>query len=595
MIEENMKLQRLLAIVAILTLAVIQVFGPGASASGLERLAVQKPASEQNMVTQPAGTVNLVLSPASRTAQVGDIVAFDMQVAAGTQPVNNVELYVDFDPVVLGVVDAAGNPATAIEPDLSTLNTELFNTANNSGGHIRYDAGKLTGAPPTGTFRVALLRFKVLKAVSSTTVRFAAPSNVFYQGTSVLGTLGSANVLNSATACPTGTVSTPNGCATITPTPTNTPTRTPTPTLTGTVTPPLSKATMRLDTTPLSGSIGATFSTKIFADNIPIPGLGAWQAKIDYNPAVVRVKSIAWGTDLFSTGNAKLTELVSPSTFPSATGSLLLSQATLPTVNGPTGSGILLATVQFEAIGNGTSTLTLIAGTGGSYLRNTSNSNITPLDLVNSSVTVTSSPTSKVNLVFSPASRSAQVGDIIAFDMQAAAGTQPVNNVELYVDFDPSVLQVVNANGSPAAGIEADLATLNTQLVNTVDNTGGHIRYDAGKLSGAAPTGTFRIAILRFKVTKATPSTTVRFVSPSNVFYQGASVVGTLGSANVQGATARSLLHPSEECESERRRQRQRQSGAELQQRHAVHLRHAGDAHRQPQQRLFLQQLERRR
>ena len=118
---------------------------------------------------------------------------------------------------------------------------------------------------------------------------------------------------------------------------------------------PAANPTMRLETTPLSGPIGATFSTKIFVDNIPSPGLGAWQTRINYDSTVVRVKSVTFGTDLFSTGNPKLLELASPNSFPSATGALVLTQATVPTVNGPTGSNLLLATVQFEAIGNGTS------------------------------------------------------------------------------------------------------------------------------------------------------------------------------------------------------------------------------------------------
>ena len=90
-----------------------------------------------------------------------------MQVVAGTQPVNNVELYVDFDPAVLQVVDAAGNPTSTVEGDQTALNTVLFNAVDNAGGHIRYDAGKLSGTPPTGTFRLAVLRFKVLASVAS--------------------------------------------------------------------------------------------------------------------------------------------------------------------------------------------------------------------------------------------------------------------------------------------------------------------------------------------------------------------------------------------------------------------------------------------
>ena len=78
-----------------------------------------------------------------------------------------------------------------------------------------------------------------------------------------------------------------------------------------------------------------------------------------------------------------------------------------------------------------------------------------------------------VGLAFSPTSRSARVGDIITFDLKVVAGRQPVNNVELYVDFDPAVLKIVNAAGNPVSTIEADPSALTTELYNDVDNAGG--------------------------------------------------------------------------------------------------------------------------
>jgi hypothetical protein len=135
-----------------------------------------------------------------------------------------VELYVQFDPAVLQVVDTAGDPATTIAADLTTLNIELANEANNTTGNIRYDAGKLTGAPSTGTFQVATVYFKVIGSAPTSQIRYVAPSDVFLGGASVVGTLGSATVLR---ATPTPTL-----------TPTNTPTLTITPTPTSMPGPP---------------------------------------------------------------------------------------------------------------------------------------------------------------------------------------------------------------------------------------------------------------------------------------------------------------------------------------------------------------------
>jgi hypothetical protein len=142
------------------------------------------------------GTVNLTFAPPNRIVSAGDIITFELRVAAGAQPVNNVELYAQFDPAALQVVDMAGNPATTLEADTTVLNIELANEVNNATGAIRYDAGKLTGAPPSGDFRVATVRFKVTRAMPVSTVRYVTPSDVFFGGSSVVGALGDAVIRN---------------------------------------------------------------------------------------------------------------------------------------------------------------------------------------------------------------------------------------------------------------------------------------------------------------------------------------------------------------------------------------------------------------
>ena len=128
------------------------------------------------------------------TTGVNNLFTLNLMLDASAQPVNNVELYLTFNPALLRVVDANGNPAAAIDPDLSALTTQLLNTTNNNAGQIRYDAGNLTGAPPTGTFRVATIRFKPLAETPGAPVSFVAPTDVFYQGTSVLGAREGATV-----------------------------------------------------------------------------------------------------------------------------------------------------------------------------------------------------------------------------------------------------------------------------------------------------------------------------------------------------------------------------------------------------------------
>jgi hypothetical protein len=123
-------------------------------------------------------------------------------VVAGTQPVQNVETYVEFDPTILRVVDAGGNPAATIEPDLAALSIMSSNDVDNSAGRIRYDAGQLISAPSQGTFRIATIRFQIIDAASRSIVQHIAPSGVFYRGCSVVGSLGSAHQSVSTTWVP---------------------------------------------------------------------------------------------------------------------------------------------------------------------------------------------------------------------------------------------------------------------------------------------------------------------------------------------------------------------------------------------------------
>jgi hypothetical protein len=64
-------------------------------------------------------------------------------------------------------------------------------------GLIDYEAGT-TNTPPTGTFRAASVRFKVIGAAATTTVSYVAPSDVLFGEQSVVGQLGSATITGSA-------------------------------------------------------------------------------------------------------------------------------------------------------------------------------------------------------------------------------------------------------------------------------------------------------------------------------------------------------------------------------------------------------------
>ena len=112
---------------------------------------------------------------------------------------------------------------------------------------------------------------------------------------------------------------------------------------------------IRMETNPLSGAVGETFATRFFADHIPPPGLSDWQISIEYDPIIVEKTDLIFGKDLFSTGREKLLELVNDDT----PGRVLFGQITLTGPDGPTGSGLHLATIVWRGVGLGTSPLTL--------------------------------------------------------------------------------------------------------------------------------------------------------------------------------------------------------------------------------------------
>jgi hypothetical protein len=199
--EDGLKQIRALVLIGLVLLALGRPgrlfeahWGDRVAAEALAAEAV--PALQIRGLVESAGAVNLSFSPQSQVASLGEVVTFDMMVEAGEQLLSNVELYIEFDPVVLQVVDASGDPAEAVEADQDTLDIVLLNRVDNQAGRIRYDAGKLVGATPSGTFRVATLRLNRIGEVGQTAVRYLSSSDVFYRGESVIGSLGQAVVVD---------------------------------------------------------------------------------------------------------------------------------------------------------------------------------------------------------------------------------------------------------------------------------------------------------------------------------------------------------------------------------------------------------------
>ncbi|MBI4498911.1 MAG: hypothetical protein HY689_13545 [Chloroflexi bacterium] len=200
-----------------------------------------------SLAAPQAGAVTIAMDPGSASLEVGQMVALDIRVNAGTQQVDAVDVFLDFDPAVLRVVDAAGNEAGAVTPaSNSPLKQTLANRADNALGRIDFSAGRSPAdAPGSGSFVVATVRFHG-RAPGSSAVAFsltsARPTGVFFQSVALLGSVTDGSVTVTATATPTPTPTTPpppsggggggGGGGESAATPTATPPRTPTATAT---------------------------------------------------------------------------------------------------------------------------------------------------------------------------------------------------------------------------------------------------------------------------------------------------------------------------------------------------------------------------
>jgi hypothetical protein len=144
-------------------------------------------------------------------------------------------------------------------------------------------------------------------------------------------------------------------------------------------------------------------------------------------------------------------------------------------------------------------------------------------------------------LYFEPAPATAVVGDILTVRLQVDAGQAQVTGGQASIDFDPTVLQVVNAAGQPVGEQEDALApgsTFGRVLLNRADNARGTIAFAAGTLDGAA-SGQLTLATIRFRALRTTDSlgTALAFVNtagrPTSLAAGSADVLNTRANGTV--------------------------------------------------------------
>jgi hypothetical protein len=113
----------------------------------------------------------LGLAPSTSTAHLGHDWTLTVTAYAPNGPVDTVEVHLQFDPALLRVVDAAGDPVSYVTAG-NALPLVIQNQVDNGTGRINFAATTLASGGFQGTFAVAQIRFRPLAVSAGTWVRF---------------------------------------------------------------------------------------------------------------------------------------------------------------------------------------------------------------------------------------------------------------------------------------------------------------------------------------------------------------------------------------------------------------------------------------
>lgn len=464
--------------------------------------------------TTGPGDVEIQIVPDVKMAYTNEIFTLDIMIHAPTQPVDSVAAYIDFDPAFLRVVDEFGTPTNQIVPD-PTMPIVLTNHADNGLGDIDYIAGAPLppAPPPSGYFRVATIRFKALAenmAGTPVTFSFGPPRRTItlFEGWINLGSHVNGIVfISAATRTPT---------ATATRTITSTPTRTATP-----PGPTPGAVTLYIDPSPKNVNVNDIFTVDIKV-NASSQTVDSGAVYVDFDPAYLRVVD--------ASGNP-LTSIIPVSPFTSVFENVANNafgtinyQAGIPLAEPDCNSVCTVATIRFKALAP-TAGTPLIFHTSvprrtrmvfGGYDQSTTtlHGNViiggapgptsTPTATRTATPTTTASPPAGVSIVLDPGLKIAFVGEVFDLDVIINAGSQPLDGAQVYVNFAPAYLQVLS--------VIPDLTAFPDIVSGPAwDNVAGHVDYVAGRLSGTLPTGSFRVATIRFSGIAPVGGTLVQF------------------------------------------------------------------------------------
>ena len=421
---------------------------PSPTATPLPPTATPSPTAT---ATPPTGTAVLALMPTTTAFAVGDTFIVGVEVQSGAQSVDGAAVYLDFDPAVLEVLSVIPSSSLPI-----TLTQQL----DPIGGHLDLVRGAISPLPQ-GTFALATITFRARSAAPGGTLlglsRTAArQSDVTFNGSSVLGqTVPVTITVNDGLAL---TVEIQFQGLPLAPSPR--------------LSVPLS-VTLTL--------VGAT--TPVYQSTLATDQYGRFS-----------ITGVAPGTYTLSVKHAQ--SLRVQTTAVVSAGATTLSVGPLP--SGDSNDDNRINVLDFSLLA---STFGKSSSTTGYDGRADFNSDgiINLLDfsllatnfgkagLASATPALTTASSSQV---IAQVVRDLTVGETFTLDLAVNAPTTGIDGAAAYLNFDPTLLDVVNIAVDP---------TLDLTLQQEVNTTSGQVALVRGTLRGTLPTGRVKLATITFR------------------------------------------------------------------------------------------------
>ena len=421
---------------------------PSPTATPLPPTATPSPTAT---ATPPTGTAVLALVPTTTAFAVGDTFIVGVEVQSGAQSVDGAAVYLDFDPAVLEVLSVIPSSSLPI-----TLTQQL----DPIGGHLDLVRGAISPLPQ-GTFALATITFRARSAAPGGTLlglsRTAArQSDVTFNGSSVLGqTVPVTITVNDGLAL---TVEVQ---------------------FQGLPLAPSSRLSVPLSVTLTL--VGAT--TPVYQSTLATDQYGRFS-----------ITGVAPGTYTLSVKHAQ--SLRVQTTAVVSAGATTLSVGPLP--SGDSNDDNRINVLDFSLLA---STFGKSSSTTGYDGRADFNSDgiINLLDfsllatnfgkagLASATPALTTASSSQV---IAQVVRDLTVGETFTLDLAVNAPTTGIDGAAAYLNFDPTLLDVVNIAVDP---------TLDLTLQQEVNTTSGQVALVRGTLRSPLPTGRVKLATITFR------------------------------------------------------------------------------------------------